>query len=209
MDWANVTTEELVDALQEVEWSSPPRPLAEFFGKFTVPRSMAKWNSRSKCNLYYYRTNYFVLTAIIFEIAFLRNPLALLAVLLATLCIACLNDSFALSLNQKLMRMARRISPHIAAKMRPSIAPVIRGRPAPQRAVYICGQNRNFVVSCIFAVTILLWFLTSAFITVFGALAFSLICIILHASFRSPNLKARLNTFREEFRAVWRSYSDF
>ena len=31
---------------------------------------------------------------------------------------------------------------------------------------------------------------------------------ILHASFRTPNLKARLNTFREEFRAVWRNYSE-
>lgn len=31
---------------------------------------------------------------------------------------------------------------------------------------------------------------------------------ILHASVRTPNLKARLNTFREEFRAVWRNYSD-
>ena len=30
----------------------------------------------------------------------------------------------------------------------------------------------------------------------------------LHASFRTPNLKARLNSFREEFRAVWRGYSD-
>ena len=32
--------------------------------------------------------------------------------------------------------------------------------------------------------------------------------IILHASLRTPNLKARLNTFREEFRAVWRNYSE-
>jgi PRA1 family protein 3 len=31
---------------------------------------------------------------------------------------------------------------------------------------------------------------------------------VLHASFRKPNLKARLNTFREEFRAVWRNYSE-
>ena len=32
--------------------------------------------------------------------------------------------------------------------------------------------------------------------------------ICLHATFRSPNLKARLNSYREEFRAVWRGYSD-
>lgn len=37
---------------------------------------------------------------------------------------------------------------------------------------------------------------------------FILAATILHASFRTPNLKARLNTFREEFRAVWRNYSE-
>lgn len=31
---------------------------------------------------------------------------------------------------------------------------------------------------------------------------------LIHASLRTPNLKARLNTFREEFRAVWRNYSE-
>ena len=29
-----------------------------------------------------------------------------------------------------------------------------------------------------------------------------------HASLRSPNLKARLSSYREEFRAVWRGYSE-
>ena len=33
--------------------------------------------------------------------------------------------------------------------------------------------------------------------------------IILHSSLRTPNLKARLNTFREEFRAVWKRYGEF
>ena len=40
------------------------------------------------------------------------------------------------------------------------------------------------------------------------SLSLSLTATILHASFRTPNLKARLNTFREEFRAVWRNYSE-
>jgi hypothetical protein len=40
------------------------------------------------------------------------------------------------------------------------------------------------------------------------AFAVGLLATILHASFRTPNLKARLNTFREEFRAVWRNYSE-
>ncbi|MCO5586271.1 hypothetical protein L7F22_040210 [Adiantum nelumboides] len=407
MDWGNVTVEELVEALQEVDWTTPPRPISEFFAKFSVPRSIAKWDSRSKCNFYYYRTNYFILLAVILEIAFLRNPLALLAVVMAAFCIACLNDSrmdarcvgncvqlfwddlglktgekpeiteagyalfwssydgigdkdsdllkipysqiglgrvlhryvaqispkqdrscgiqpngcqmrwelcpivriqfwddlglktgekpeiteagyalfwssydgigdkdsdllkipysqiglgrvlhryvaqispkqdrscgiqgncqgkghllgefvkvnfgavllpkfsqnsFALSVSHKVTKAVRRISPQLAAKMRPPMMPVIRGRPASKRAVYICGQSRKMVVFVMAAVTCLMWFVTSAFLTVFGALAVALACIILHSSLRTPNLKARLNTFREEFRAVWRTYGEF
>lgn len=40
------------------------------------------------------------------------------------------------------------------------------------------------------------------------SLSHSLSATVIHASFRTPNLKARLNTFREEFRAVWRNYSE-
>ena len=52
MEWGNVTGEELVDALREVEWSSPPRPLTEFFQRFTAPKNYSKWTSRLKCNIY-------------------------------------------------------------------------------------------------------------------------------------------------------------
>jgi hypothetical protein len=52
MDWSNVTAEELVDALKEVEWATPPRPLLEFFQKFTTPKTRAKWSARLKCNFY-------------------------------------------------------------------------------------------------------------------------------------------------------------
>jgi len=52
MDWSNVTAEELVDALKEVEWTTPPRPLLEFFQKFTTPKTRAKWSARLKCNFY-------------------------------------------------------------------------------------------------------------------------------------------------------------
>jgi PRA1 family protein 3 len=52
MDWSAVTAEDLVDALREVDWSTPPRTVSEFFSRFTVPRSYSKWTSRLKCNLY-------------------------------------------------------------------------------------------------------------------------------------------------------------
>lgn len=52
MDWESVTTEDLIDALREVDWSAPPRPVSEFFSRFTTPRSLSKLESRLKCNLY-------------------------------------------------------------------------------------------------------------------------------------------------------------
>ena len=33
--------------------------------------------------------------------------------------------------------------------------------------------------------------------------------ILAHASMRTPNLKTRLASAREEFRAVWRGYNDY
>ncbi|KAG4925086.1 hypothetical protein JHK87_050626 [Glycine soja] len=229
MDWGNVTAEDLIDALREVDWSSPPRPLSEFFSRFTVPRSSSKWNSRLKCNLYYYRTNYFILIVSVLILGFLRRPLAIVAALLTALSIAFLNDrilnntlcsvqlfivfpyaetSFAGTFSEKVTRTVRQFSPHLAAKMRPPLTPVIRGRPSSKRAIYICGRPRWVFVLIFSSASFFLWFVSAGLLTVLWALAIGLLATILHASFRTPNLKARLNTFREEFRAVWRNYSE-
>ncbi|XP_057866908.2 PRA1 family protein A1 [Cryptomeria japonica] len=210
MDWGSVTVEDLVDALQEVDWTSPPRPLNEFFSRFTVPRSLSKWNSRAKCNLYYYRTNYFIIITFILGLAFVRNPLALLAAILAGFSIALFNDSFAITFNEKVTRTVRQFSPHLAAKLRPPVTPVIRGRSVRRtRMIHICGRPRWMFVLLFSAASTLLWFVSCGILTVIWALLIGLLSTLLHASFRTPNLKARLNTFREEFRAVWRNYSDF
>ncbi|GAB2272554.1 PRA1 protein A1 [Dionaea muscipula] len=208
MDWGSVTAEDLIDALREVDWSSPPRPLSEFFSRFTIPRSYAKWNSRLKCNLYYYRTNYFILIVFILGLGFLRRPLAIVAALLTALSIAFLNDSFAGTFSEKVTRSVRQFSPHLAAKMRPPLTPVIRGRPSDKRSIYICGRPRWVFVSTFSAASFLIWFLSCGLLTVLWTVAVGLLAMLLHASFRTPNLKARLNTFREEFRAVWRNYSE-
>ncbi|KAF8402982.1 hypothetical protein HHK36_011075 [Tetracentron sinense] len=208
MDWGNVTAEDLMNALREVEWSSPPRPLTEFFSRFTFPRSYSKWNSRLKCNLYYYRTNYFIMIIFILGMGFLRRPLAIVAAVLAALSIAFLNDSFAATFNEKLTRTVWQFSPHLAAKMRPPLMPVIRGRPSAKRAIHICGRPRWMFVLIFSAASFALWFTSSGLLTVLWACVIGLLATILHASFRTPNLKARLNTFREEFRAVWRNYSE-
>ncbi|GMP85555.1 hypothetical protein CsSME_00038657 [Camellia sinensis var. sinensis] len=208
MDWGNVTAEDLIEALREVDWSSPPRPLSEFFSRFTIPRSSSKWNSRLKCNLYYYRTNYFMMIVLILGLGFLRRPLAIVAAALTALTIAFLNDSFAGTFSEKVTRTVRQFSPHLAAKMRPPLTPVLRGRPSAKRAIYICGRPRWVFVLIFSIVSFILWFVSCGLLSVLWALAIGLLATILHASFRTPNLKARLNTFREEFRAVWRNYSE-
>ncbi|KAM3205211.1 PRA1 family protein A1 isoform X2 [Capsicum annuum] len=208
MDWGTVTTEDLIEALREVEWSSPPRPLSEFFSRFTFPRSYSKWNSRLKCNLYYYRTNYFIMIVVILALGFLRRPLASVAALLTTLSIAFLNDSFAGTFSEKVTRTVRQFSPRLAAKMRPALTPVIRGRPSTKRAIFICGRPRWVFVFVFSIVSFFLWFVSCGFLTVLWAFGIGLLATLVHASFRSPNLKARLNTFREEFRSVWRNYSE-
>ncbi|KAG5582844.1 hypothetical protein H5410_053471 [Solanum commersonii] len=208
MDWGTVTTEDLIEALREVEWSSPPRPFSEFFSRFTFPRSYSKWNSRLKCNLYYYRTNYFIMIVAILALGFLRKPLAIVAALLTALSIAFLNDSFAGTFSEKVTRTVRQFSPHLAAKMRPALTPVIRGRPSTKRAIFICGRPRWMFVFAFSIVSFFIWFVSCGLLTVLWAFGIGLLATLAHASFRSPNLKARLNTFREEFRSVWRNYSE-
>ncbi|GMP85554.1 hypothetical protein CsSME_00038657 [Camellia sinensis var. sinensis] len=171
-------------------------------------RSSSKWNSRLKCNLYYYRTNYFMMIVLILGLGFLRRPLAIVAAALTALTIAFLNDSFAGTFSEKVTRTVRQFSPHLAAKMRPPLTPVLRGRPSAKRAIYICGRPRWVFVLIFSIVSFILWFVSCGLLSVLWALAIGLLATILHASFRTPNLKARLNTFREEFRAVWRNYSE-
>jgi hypothetical protein len=69
------------------------------------------------------------------------------------------------------------------------------------------GQDRRLVVAAMYACSALLMFLTGALRTIARTLLISLGLCLLHASFRSPNLKARLNSYNEEFRAVWRDFS--
>ncbi|KAL1196977.1 PRA1 family protein A2 [Cardamine amara subsp. amara] len=208
MDWDNVAAEDVIEALREVEWSTPPRSFGEFFSRFAFPRSFSKWKSRLKCNLYYYRTNYFILVIFVLGVALITRPLAIVGAALTALSIAFLNDSFAATFNEKFIRTIRHFSPHLAAKMRPPHMPVIRGRSASRKTVYVCGKPRWVFVTLFLTASLVMWFSSCGLLWVLYALLTSLVVIIVHASVRTPNLKARLNTFREEFRAVWRNYSE-
>jgi hypothetical protein len=155
-----------------------------------------------------YRTNYFILFVFVLGLALVTRPLALVGAALTALSIAFLNDSFAASFNEKFIRTIRHFSPHMAAKMRPPHMPVIRGRSTARKTVYVCGKPRWVFVITFLTASLVMWFSSCGLLWVLYALLTSLAVIIVHASIRTPNLKARLNTFREEFRAVWRNYSE-
>ncbi|KAI3868157.1 hypothetical protein MKW92_016990 [Papaver armeniacum] len=96
-------------------------------------------------------------------------------------------------------------SPHMAAKMRPPITHVIRGRPSNKRAIHIYERPRWMFVAVFAFLSYFVWFTSCSLLTVSWALLIGILSPLLHASFQTPNLKARLNTFREDFRAVWRN----
>lgn len=81
----------------QVDWLAP-RPVSEFFSKFSIPKNHSKWTSRLKCNAYYYRTSYLALLAASLALALLRRPLGLLGAALALLALLVFNDPFTVSL---------------------------------------------------------------------------------------------------------------
>jgi len=66
-----------------------------------------------------------------------------------------------------------------------------------------CAQ----VVAVLGLASIVLEYFTSSLFVLLIGIFMGLALVLVHATFRSPNLKARLSSFREEFRAVWRGYS--
>jgi hypothetical protein len=67
---------------------------------------------------FYYRANYIILLVLCATVMFLRNVSSLLALTLCTLAGLCCNDSFAGALNDRLLRLVRRIHPSSALKLR-------------------------------------------------------------------------------------------
>ncbi|KAK9815287.1 hypothetical protein WJX72_001093 [[Myrmecia] bisecta] len=70
----------------------------------------------------------------------------------------------------------------------------------------ICGVQRSIVVVGLLLLGGLLVVRARALLTLAWAVLFGDGLILLHAAFRTPNLKTRLASAREEFRAVWRGY---
>ncbi|KAF6255729.1 prenylated rab acceptor PRA1 [Scenedesmus sp. NREL 46B-D3] len=209
MDWSNVTAGELVDALKEVDWKAP-RPLLEFLSKFSIPKNQSKWSSRVKCNVYYYRTNYLAILVLALLLAFLRRPLALLGAAASLAALMCFNDPFSSSLNDAVVRLLRKVHPHSAALLRSrcnaSSGSLVATSRQRQGAVRVLGLQRPLFVLLVAAAALYCWFRSRAWLGLALALVAGTCVALCHASLRSPNLKARLASAREEFRAVWRGY---
>eukprot|EP01023_Acetabularia_acetabulum_P036405 TRINITY_DN34407_c0_g1_i1.p2 TRINITY_DN34407_c0_g1~~TRINITY_DN34407_c0_g1_i1.p2 ORF type:complete len:206 (+),score=14.28 TRINITY_DN34407_c0_g1_i1:166-783(+) len=195
MDWSNVTYEEVLDALQEVDWRQPPRPLSTFVAKFTPPKKRSKWESRLKCNLYYYRTNYLIIIATSFFIFFIRNIFALFAVLVGLFTLLCANNSFGRMLDDIL-------SPLFG--LQPSKKDGSSNN--SKKEIFIVGIPRKLVVGFFSMISSFLMWWSNGWLTLSMALILGLGVTLLHASFRTPNLKARLESANAEFKAVWRGY---
>merc|ERR1712054_498077 len=108
MDWGTVTSYELVSALREVDWKQRPRSAAEFFTRFTPPKSTSRLQSRVKCNVYYYRTNYIMILLLSLIIAFARNPIGLVAIILMCFSILILNNKFAEFAGAEIAKVAKK-----------------------------------------------------------------------------------------------------
>ncbi|KAF2306189.1 hypothetical protein GH714_015121 [Hevea brasiliensis] len=164
MDWGNVTAEDLIDALREVDWSSPPPLFQSSFPDSPSPNLLPNGTVASSA-----------ISTMITGLGFLRRPLAIVAALLTALSIAFLNDSFAGTFSEKVTRTVRQFSPHLAAKMRPPLTPVIRGRPSAKRAIHICGRPRWVFVLMFSSVSFILWYVSCGLLTVLWALAIGLL----------------------------------
>lgn len=211
MDWNNVTGQELWDALREVELRAP-RAAWEFLSSFTIPKNKAKWTSRLKCNVYYYISNYLVLLALALSCCLIRNLRGLFGSGLAFVALLSLNDPFATALNEGFIRALRRVHPHTAALVRNALGSFGSqgslgvGGPRRSKSGAVLFLKRPLFVVILSGAAVYLWYLSSAWLALVGGLTLGVGLVLVHATFRSPNLKARLASAREEFRAVWRGY---
>ncbi|GLC55212.1 hypothetical protein PLESTB_000960300 [Pleodorina starrii] len=202
MDWQKVTFGEVVDALKTVSWSAP-RPLSEFFRAFGPPRGLT---GRLKNNLYYYRTNYLVILFLSFIICFLRNPAALASLGLVALGLSCCNDPFATGLNDTLLHALRKVAPRMVARARAKAGSDGVVGLHKRRRVYIVLLPRSLLVAALLCGGLGAVYASHAVLTLSWAVLLGVGLPLLHAVFRLPNLKAKIASAREEFRAVWRGY---
>jgi len=185
-----------------------------------VPKNGARWAARCKCNAHYFRGNYLVALSLPPVALLLRRPSCLLGFALLLLSLLCANDGFGAAVNEGFVKLLRRASPHAAAVARSALglggsaaaaaglgAGAVGGPRAPRtRGPRVLGLPR--AAACALLACLALWVVwrSGGALRVLGALLLGAALPAAHASLRSPNLKVRLGSARDEFRTVWRGY---
>lgn len=209
VNWELVDLPELWSALREVEWNKPPRGVFDFLPLaatgWSVPGSQKKWSSRVKCNTYYYRTDYLIGFFVIELAALLTKPSTLFSLGWCTFILLCLNDTFARSVSNHGLKLARRINPDLAVRMRAQAAADYKpGVQGPGSApIKILGIPRMaFVAGGLLVGTVWVWW-SRALLRLSMATLLSGLFVAAHASFRKQNLKAKFESAKGQFKAMW------
>jgi len=234
MDWDATPWADVVAALREADWSATrPRGLAETLnGLGPPPIDASELAGRLKCNAWCYRATYGLLLAgpplALPCLPFLRlgvpawgwRSAAAGGALLVALAVALANDAYAASASGRVLRVARRVAPGLASRMRAaqgSTAAATGGLGAPPRGagggsggsgVRVAGVRRPLAAAVLVCAGLLLLLLGGGVPSIRRAALSSLAGFALaaaHSACRSPDLKARLSSTREDFRAVWRA----
>lgn len=218
MDWENVTFSDLTHAITEVEWRL--RPLGDF-----SPLSQSMWSmpsasikdagARMKANIYYYRSNYLIVAALAFTCMFLRNLVGLVSIAVVLFGLSLTHDSVALTVNEWLLKMVKRIHKPTAMKLRSKLASSSshgldhglgvkkRSRISPMKILWL---PRPIAVALTLIIGLWLCRRTAAVMSIAYSILISLGLPLAHSLMRKPNFKVKISNAREEFKAVWRGY---
>lgn len=226
MDWNNVSWWEVASALREAEWRQRPPPVSEFLqpNRFSLPKTRAKWSSRAKNNVFYYHFNYSIILCAVLSALFFRQPRAAAALALLALSAATtFNDTIAASLSAGVSsaagfaakrtggRLGWRLSRGNAASTAPASTSLRQPLPGGKGGSQT-GRFRRIIRRALSAmltiVSLYVIFQAAALLRLVTGLVAGGAIVSTHATFRSPNLKARLGSARDEFRALWRGYQE-
>lgn len=194
--------------------------MREALSRFSVPKNGQRWRARLKCNAHYFRGNYLALLCLPPLFLLFRRPKCLLGFAIMLVALLCANDAFGAALNEGFVKLLRKLNPHAAAVARSALglggsagvaaglgAAAVGGPRAPRtRGPRVLGLPR--AVACALIAVLGAWVVWRAggVARVLGAVLLGVLLPVAHASLRSPNLKVRLGSARDEFRAVWRGY---
>lgn len=223
MDWNNVSWWQVCSALREADWRQRPQPVFEFLqpNRFSLPKTRTKWSARAKNNVFYYRANYALILSVLLIAVSIRQPQAAAAVALATFAAATLHDPFiralstvastAVTFMMKRSRLAWRLPRGFTA---PAAAPTtslrqpLPGSGGESRPGRVRRFMRRMISAAITVLALYIMFRARAVVRLTTGLAAGAAIVSVHATLRSPNLKARIGSERDEFRALWRGYQE-